>query len=94
MSTADKDNYKRRFLDVGNSFIFGWNKGDNPPRKPPPKPAAAGRIPTEQFETRRQDYSRSASAAGAQRTGSDADLLGFVGSRARRAGAARRIFGD
>lgn len=53
--------------------------------------AEAGR--NVQFETRRQSYDDMADASGISRTGSDTDLLGFVGSR-KRAGAARRILGD
>lgn len=62
--------------------------GFDPRLRPKPTP------PAEQFETRQQDYSNAAFAAGAQRTGSDSDLLGFIGPRARRAGQARRILGD
>jgi hypothetical protein len=66
-----------------------------------PDPAASGAgapagsppaDPAVQFDTRRQEYADQARAAGAQRTGNDADLLGFGVSR-RRAGQARRILG-
>jgi hypothetical protein len=56
--------------------------------------AAAGLSPSgEQFSTRRQSYDDLAGAASVSRTGSDSDLLGFMGSR-KRAGAARRILGS
>lgn len=108
MSTSDQDNFKTSSAFNRTAAFFGDDRADTSDQTKEKedrkrreaadaaaKAAAAGRVPDPmQFETRRQDYSSAASAAGAQRTGSDADLLGFVGSRARRAGAARRILGD
>ena len=48
---------------------------------------------TQDFATREQDLTRRAAAAGALRSGNEADLLGYASPQAKRVGAARVLLG-
>lgn len=105
MSDADKDNIKTyaptgskhaaHLLDRDEDFETSDQKRDREAREREagrPKPGTPG-VPAspEQFATRRQDLERRAGAAGASRSGNDADLLGYTGTARR--GASRVILG-
>jgi hypothetical protein len=90
---GDWQKYSDPGASEANRLFDKWENKYFPP--PPPPPGTEGSTPADpavQFETRRQQYSDQARAAGAQRTGNDADLLGFGVSR-KRVGEARRILG-
>jgi hypothetical protein len=91
MSSPDIQNVKLN-ADPAAKAAFGWNKTDADKKKNPPPPVDNLPLDPVQFDTRSQDYSSQARAAGATRTGNDADLLGFT-SAYRRAGQARKILG-
>jgi hypothetical protein len=91
MSSPDVQNLKLN-SDPATKLLLNWNKTDADKKKNPPPPDDGTPLDPVQFDTRSQDYSSQARAAGATRTGNDADLLGFT-SAYRRAGQARKILG-